>query len=137
MSPDSLPQEVQDLLGGPVESYGHLAILLLAHGQPMRDWSCAELAETLRIPTQLAEGAVSGLRAAGLLHADPKADVLRYKYARGATDGAIGQLALEYTQNPTRVLKLLSANAIERVRTSAVHAFADAFVLRKKDRDRG
>jgi hypothetical protein len=57
--------------------------------------------------------------------------------------GGIGSCAVNdaarfaYTQNPARVLRLLSANAIERVRTSAVHAFADAFVLRKQDRDRG
>jgi hypothetical protein len=138
MLSDSLPQDVQDLLRSRVESYEHLAILLLVYRERTRDWSDADLTETLRIPAQLAESAVSGLLAAGLLRADSEADPPRYTYAAcGATDGAIGRLALEYTNNPARVVKLLSANAIERVRTSAARTFADAFVLKGKDRDRG
>jgi hypothetical protein len=138
MMSDSLPQDVQDLLRGHVESYEHLAILLLVYCEPMRRWSEPELSERLRIPPQLAADAVSGLLAAGLLSADLKEDPPRYRYAAsGATDGAIGRLALEYTQDPTRVVRLLNAIAIERVRTSAVRAFADSFVLKKKDRDRG
>src|SRR5262245_47504134 len=135
---DALPQEVQDLLRGAVESYEHLAILLLAHRERLRGWSAVELAETLSIPPQLTQSAVSGLHAAELLRADSKEVPPQYRYAAsGATDAAIARLALEYTQNPARVVRLLSAIAIERVRTSAVRTFADAFVLKKKDPDRG
>ena|SRR5690242_1643026 len=138
MPSDSLPQDVRDLLGTQIESYEQLVILLLVHREPTRDWSEAELTETLRIGPQLMGNAVSGLRASGLLSADCAALPPRYRYAAAGTiDAAIGRLALEYAQNPARVVKLLSANAIGRVRTSALHAFADAFVLKKKDRDRG
>jgi len=44
---------------------------------------------------------------------------------------------VEYSQNPARLMRLLSAHAIQRVRTSAIRAFADSFILKKKDPDRG
>src|SRR5690349_18934742 len=128
MLSDSLPEDVQNLLGAQIDSYEQLVILLLVHREPMRDWSEAELAETLSIGPQLTGNAVSGVCAAGVLSSDCAALPARYRYAAsGTTDAAIGRLALEYAQNPARVVKLLSANAIGRVRTSAVHAFADAF----------
>jgi len=138
MLSDSLPQEVEDFLEARIESYEQLVILLLVHREPTREWSEAELAETLRISPQLTGNAVSGLRMAGLLAAESAALARRYRYAAsGPTDAAIGRLALEYAPNPARVVKLLSTNAIGRVRTSVLHAFADAFVLKRKDRDRG
>ena len=134
---ESVSRDVQALLA-QVESYEHLAILLLAHRGPLRQWSEAELATTLKIPAQLVRCALSGLVAAGLLIGNSESDSPRYRYgASGMTDEAVGQLAQEFSQNPARVMRVLSANAIERLRASALHTFADAFVLKKRDRDRG
>jgi len=134
MQSDSLPQDVQDILADHVESYEQLAILLLVYRERDRGWSEAELSETLRIPPQLTAGALSGLCAAGLLGVDSESVPLRYNYAAaGEADATIGRLALEYTQNPVGVVRLLSANAIERVRNAALRAFVDAFVLKRKD----
>ena len=132
-----LPDDVQALLRAHVESYEHLAVLLLAYRQSTRTWSVADLSSTLSIPEQLAEAAVTTLRNAGLLRAECDALPPSYRYAaNSAAHATIARLASEYAENPVQVVRLMSANAIERVRMSALHAFADAFVL-KKDKDRG
>jgi hypothetical protein len=49
---------------------------------------------------------------------------------------AVVGLAREYREQPIAIIKLLSTNAIERVRTAALRTFADAFVI-GKDKNRG
>ena len=46
------------------------------------------------------------------------------------------QLVFEYETNPVRVINFMTASAIQRVRKSSLHVFADVFVL-EKDIDRG
>ena len=60
-----------------------------------------------------------------------------YRPASSAMDAAAGRLEREYAERPVRIIQLMSTNAIDRVRTAALHTFADAFVLKKKDTDRG
>ena len=134
---EPVSRDVHALLA-QVESYEQLAMLLLAHREPLRQWSEAEFAATLKIPAQLVSTAITGLLAAGLLSGNSESDSPRYSYAASAMpDEAVGRLAQEFSQNPARVMRVLSANAIERLRASALHTFADAFVLKKRDRDRG
>jgi len=135
---DSLPEDVQALLRASVESYEHLAVLLLVHREPTQGWSVLELAQRLSIPAQLVEPSVVDLFRAGLLRASSEEALVRYRYsADSCVHVTIARLAREYTENPAQVVRVLNANAIERVRTSALQTFADAFVLKKKDRDRG
>ena len=60
-----------------------------------------------------------------------------YRPTSSGLDAAAGRLDREYAERPIRIIQLMSANAIERVRTAALHTFADAFVLKKKDSDGG
>jgi len=48
-----------------------------------------------------------------------------------AVEATIDRLAAAYRENPIPIIKLMSANAIERLRTAALRTFADAFILRK------
>ena len=61
-----------------------------------------------------------------------------YTYADedSARDAIIGSLERLYRDEPIQIMQLMSANAIERLRTSTIRAFADAFVVRK-DKGRG
>ena len=138
MVSESLPEDVQELLRAHVESYEHLAILLLVYRDPERHWSAADLAVALGIAEQLADSAVAALYSGGLLRIHSQAAATRYQYATaGANAAAVARLALEYSENPAGIAKFLSANAIGRLRGAALRAFADAFVLKKKDPDRG
>jgi hypothetical protein len=52
----------------------------------------------------------------------------------------IARLATVYAARPIEIIRLMTSNAIERVRTAALRTFVDAFVLRKdkdKDNDNG
>jgi len=144
MLPEALSADVLAFLRAHVESYEHLAILLLVFRERLRDWSEGELVDRLRIPPPLAATAVQDLSSAGLLRVVPPGSgagtggANRYQYAScGATHATIAQLAQAFTDNPVQVVKALNANAIEKVRASAVRAFADAFVLKKKDGEHG
>jgi hypothetical protein len=80
-----------------------------------------------------------GCTSAGLVAATGAASDPRFAYrpASSGIDAAAGRLDREYAERPIRIIQLMSANAIDRVRTAALHTFADAFVLKKKDTDRG
>jgi hypothetical protein len=137
-SSDALPQDLQDFVRAAIESYEHLATLLRLHRGRNRDWSEDELVSTLGIPAPLVQAALRGLCERHLIAVTRDESVLRYRYAAaGASDALVERLGIEFAHNPARLMRLLSACAIERVRTAAIRAFADSFVLRKKDPDRG
>lgn len=138
MVSDSLPQEVESLLGAHVESYEQLAVLLLVQSEPDRQWSAEDLAHNLRIALSIAAESAMDLCSRGLVRVAGRKPSPHYQYAAtGSIASAVSQLAVEYARNPLGVVKALSANAIRRVRTSALRAFADAFVVKRKERDDG
>ena len=133
-----LPRDLDDFLRRGIDSYEHLAILLLLRRERNRDWSQGELAGALGIDAGLAHSAAVSLCDRQLLQVTADDSSSRYRYAAsGASDALVERLGLEFSHNPARLMRLLSAHAIERVRTSAIRAFADSFVLKKKDPDRG
>ena len=136
-----LPEDVRRLLQEHVESYEQLEILLLLRRLRYEAWTPAALATRLRINEALVVPALASLKAAGLLSTDTEsgsaAQPPRYAYrpASSGLDATVGILDREYAERPISIIKLMSANSIERVRTAALHTFADAFVLSKKDKD--
>jgi hypothetical protein len=66
---------------------------------------------------------------------DGDAVLFMYSPSDVGLDGAVTDLAQAYNENRLEVIKLMSANVIERVRTSAMRAFADAFLLGGKKKD--
>jgi hypothetical protein len=141
--PSDLPEDVRRLLQEHIQSYEQLEILLLLRRVRYEAWTSGALATRLRISEALVAPALACLEAAGLLRTDtgndPPAQPPRYAYrpASSGLDATVGILDREYAERPISIIKLMSANSIERVRTAALHTFADAFVLNKKDRDRG
>lgn len=137
-SSEPLPRDLDDFLRRDIDSYEHLVILLLLRRERSRALSQEELAQALGIAAGLVDSAVVSLGERGLLGVAPDAAAPRYRYAAsGASDALVERLGQEFSHNPARLMRLLSAHAIERVRISAIRAFADSFVLRKKDPDRG
>ncbi|HEV7136079.1 MAG TPA: hypothetical protein VGN43_05555 [Steroidobacteraceae bacterium] len=138
-----LPEDVRRLLHEHIESYEQLEVLLLLRRERYEAWTPDTLAVRLRLGEALVAGALATLKSAGLISADADSDSAgrspRYVYrpASSGLDATVGILDREYAERPISVIKLMSANSIERVRTAALHTFADAFVLNKKDKDRG
>jgi hypothetical protein len=134
-----LPEDVRALLDEHIETYEQLEVLLLLRRERHEKWTVTGLAARLQVRAELIGSALEGLEAAGLVAvtgADCAAHFV-YRPATSVLDAAAGRLDREYTEWPIRIIRLMSANAIERVRNAALHTFADSFVLKKKDKDRG
>ena len=138
-----LPEDVRKLLHEHIESYEQLEVLLLLRRERYEAWTVNALATRLRIGEALIEPALAALRSAGLVSVDkgagsgaqPPRHV--YRPTSSGLDATVGKLDREYAERPISIIKAMSANSIERLRTAALHTFADAFVLNKKDKDRG
>ena len=133
-----LTEDVRALLHEHIDSYEQLETLLLLRREPDEHWTGAGLAGRLRVRAELIDTALAGLEAAGLIEA-MRGSPARFVYrpASPGLDATVGRLERAYAERPILVIKLMSANAIERLRTAALHTFADAFVLNKKGDDRG
>jgi hypothetical protein len=132
-----LPDDVRALLHEHIESYEQLETLLLLRRERYEHWTGEGLAARLRVRTELVDAALARLKASGLVEATGSApNRFAYRPASSGLDAAVGRLQSEYTERPILIIQLMSANAIERLRTAALHTFADAFVLKKKDDDR-
>jgi len=122
-----------------IESYEQLEVLLLLRRERYEEWTVTGLAVRLQVREELVGLALEGLRAAGLVAITGAAAAPRFAYrpVSSSLDAAASRLDREYAERPIKIIQLMSANAIERVRTAALHRFADAFVLKKNDKDRG
>lgn len=134
---DDLPEDVRALLNEHIESYEQLEVLLLLRRERYEEWTVEGLAARLHVREELVRSALEGLKAGGLVVATSATPPPRFAYrpTSSGLDAAAGRLDREYAERPIRIIQLMSANAIERVRTAALHTFADAFVLKKKDSD--
>jgi hypothetical protein len=136
MPEETIAEDARLLLRAHIETYEQLLILGLVAHSPAAAWSPDALSARLKLAPSLVDAALAGLVAARLL--EPRSGVSGTEFAFAAHDAgqavAARHLANAYEERPVEVMKLMSANAIERVRTAAMRTFAEAFILRK---DRG
>lgn len=133
MAEEEIPLDVLALLGERVSGPDDLEVLVLLHGAPTTEWEVDMIARHLRLPKTELEAALGRLTAAGLLYRAGG----RYAYRSDdpATVAGVDALAELYTRRPTAIMRVLTRLALERVRSSAARAFANAFVFRKPRRD--
>ena len=133
--PETLPASVHAFLRDHIESYEQLELLLFLREHAAVEWGIADVAERMRLPAEELEAAARSLLAAGCIaeRTEPQRSI-RYAPRDEGQSEAIDALAAAYAARPLAIIKLMNANAIERVRSAAIDTFADAFVLgRKKD----
>lgn len=128
-----LPADVQALLFNHIESYEQLEILLLVRREASANWTAERIGSRLAISAILAKEALTALCASRLVKLRSGSLGLEYEYAAEspALDESVSGLASVYTTHRFEIIKTMSANAIKRMRTGALRAFADAFILRK------
>lgn len=122
--------EVRRLLFERIASYEQLEALLLLRADGARFSSVPELVAILRIDETSVVAALEALEAHRLLEKRTAPVSYRYAPADAATAGLVDRLARLYVEQRLEVIRQMSTNAIERVRSSAARAFADAFLLR-------
>lgn len=134
----SLPEALHNFLRAHVESYEQLNILILLSAQPDRVWEIKAIATELRIPEALAEEAARFLCRQSLLtvQVGMRALLFVYKPRSPELDELVKALAEAYREQSLEVMRLMTANAIERLRLKSIRSFSDAFIVApKKNKD--
>jgi hypothetical protein len=121
MDPSDLSEPVQEFLRTHVESYEELELLLQLRARGDRWCSFEELGAPRARALQSAEETLSRLYQQGLIELAPGAGpaAYRYKPRDPALESLVDSLALAYRDNPLGVMKLMTSNAVERVRNEA------------------
>ena len=129
-------EPIRAFLRDYIDSFESLEILLLLRRERTA-CTAEELCRRLKSRAPMIDDALASLVRARLITTDQNVLTL-YTYADedSARDAIVASLESVYRDEPIRIMQLMSTNAIERVRTSTIRAFADAFVVRK-DKGRG
>jgi hypothetical protein len=129
--------EVCAFLRDHIDSFESLEVLLLLRRERTA-CTAEELCRRLKTRAPLIDDALAVLVRARLVNTTDQNMWALYTYADedSARDAIVGALERVYRDEPIRIMQLMSTNAIERLRTSTIRAFADAFVVRK-GKDRG
>ncbi len=127
-----LPDDVQMLLRERIHSLEQLEIVLLVRKLHEQDWTVDAVGKSVSLPTVDVVDVLEHLQTAGLLtcRREGRLVVYRYQLAPPEVEAAVDTLARLYRETPLSVIRVLNANAIDRVRTGAIKMFADAFVIR-------
>jgi hypothetical protein len=116
-----VPEPVRVFLRAQIESYEELEVLLLVREQRGR-WCSASQIGALGSATLMAPAeALERLYRRGLLAVRDEPPDVRYQYdpSDRALVERVDELALVYRDNPLEVMKLMTQNAVERVRSQA------------------
>jgi hypothetical protein len=130
-------EELGAFLCDYIDSYEALDVLLLLRRERTA-WTAEALCTRLRTRAPLIDDALAALVRAHLVNAAVEDMPPSYTYADAnpTRDAIVAALECAYRDEPIQIMRLMSTNAIERLRTSAIRGFADAFIVRK-ERDRG
>lgn len=137
MHQEPLAPELQSFLLEHVESFEQLELLLSFCREPDRERSAADLAQSLRIPVELATEALAALCRRGLLavRGTPPGSFC-YQPRETRLDELSRRLMQGYETHRLEVMRVMSANAMARVRGSALRAFTGSFLLRKEKKEK-
>jgi hypothetical protein len=132
MSAESLPETVQRLLRDRLKSFEQLEVLLLLHRRADQHWTAAAASLEVRLAEDLVADALAALQKHGLIRSAGLE--FRYDPAESRVAAAVEDLVIACRNRHAAVMSQMSTNAIERIRSGSLRAFADSFVLgRKKD----
>jgi DNA-binding IclR family transcriptional regulator len=134
MSSLQLDDGVQTLLVTKLDSYERLEIMRVLHGAG-RTMSQSELVDACGLSSDDVDDALASLGRSKLVEHDPANHGIRVGPA--SADPCFATLMQAYNEDRAAVLAVLSSALMQRLRSMAARAFADAFVIRKKRGDDG
>jgi hypothetical protein len=134
---DELPEVVQRLIREQVRTYEALEMVLLLHRHPDRQWRARDIAEAVRLSEEPTAAVLSELVGQQLIVESGGAGKNTYRLhtERPEVAVAVGQLATAWHDHRLAIIKLLNANALERLRTGAARALSDAFLFNRDKKD--
>jgi hypothetical protein len=130
-APDPVSEPVRGFLMNFVHTFEELEILLLLHCHAPEPFDPERVHHALEIPEDAALSALDALADRGLLRKG--ADTSRsFVYAPHASLCAlVSELADVHAQALFAIVEIMSANALIRLRSSAIQRFGQAFHLRR------
>ncbi len=137
MSEIALPTNVLALLRDRIGSFEELEALMLLFQEQDESWTSRAVARRLGTGVDLIEQALESLHRAHLVQRVARGDEVRYQHGSESEElaKAVADLAEECGKRRVDVFRAMSANTVRRQRDSAIHMFADAFVLRRRKKD--
>jgi hypothetical protein len=131
MDDSDLPSDVQLFLRDHIDSLEQLEILLLFQ-RCEQIWSAPGVAEELSIGASAAEEALRALCERGLLGIATEPSQFRYAPSSPALAAVVKHLAEIHADQRAALMKVLTANAIQRLRAGAVVMFSNPFLGRRE-----
>ncbi|HVO89353.1 MAG TPA: hypothetical protein VMV45_12485 [Casimicrobiaceae bacterium] len=132
MSEEEVPEDVRKLLYEHVHTYEQLETLMALQLLPQRELSLEEIATAARLTAESATEALRELQRFGIVAVARSGSPPGYSRTAGDLEPVLDRLVLAYEEHRLEVIKLMNANAIERMRTGVLRAFSDAFVVGRK-----
>lgn len=132
---EEIAHDIRAFMLAYVDSYEQLEILLLLHREAREAWPAPGVADALRIPLPSAAASLDELAARGLLRREGGSEGYRFAPADPSTADVVARLAVAYDERRVAVIDLMSANAMDRIRKSALRTFAEAFRVRGPKKD--
>jgi hypothetical protein len=131
---EEIAHDIRAFMLAYVESYEQLEVLLLLHREAT-EWQPAGVADALKIPLPSATASLDELAGRGLLRRERGGAGYRLDPADPSVASLVARLARAYEERRVAVIDLMSANALDRIRRSALRTFAEAFRLRGTKKD--
>ena len=137
MDEAGIDPELQRFLFEQIDSYEQLESLLYLGREPSDEHTADEVARAVKMPAAAVSAALQVLHERGFLSKSGASPNPAFGYAprEARLRDATQKLVRAYRTNPLDIIRIMSANSVARVRTSALHAFTDAFLLRKRSKD--
>lgn len=129
-----VPPDVREFLKANIPGHEHLEVLLWMC-RDSKPWTAQELAPQLNLPTEVTADAMTHLWRLKLLEARSMGGrQFGFAYAPESPEvvANVDALKVEYAANRFGIVQTIGTLAIERLRNTAIHHFADAFVIKSK-----
>ena len=123
-------ENLRQFLFEHIPDYEHLDVLTSLAREPERLWSAAALAESLGLELEVCRSALTHLSESGLLANRGGAEAFQYAPENETLARQVETLVRFYQEQRVELVRMMSANAVDRVRTAAIRAFSGAFHLR-------
>jgi hypothetical protein len=131
LNQDTSLDSLREFLLQNVASYEQLDVLLWLVRAPGAFWSAKQVAEGVGLETDECRFALEALADRGLLRTSADGN-FQYSLPSGEVRRVVDLLDATYREQRAIVAMMMSTNAMERLRTSAIRTFAEAFRLRGK-----
>jgi hypothetical protein len=134
MRSSQLPDVVDALLRECVYTFDELEVLLLLQQDRARRWHAADVAAAVHLGDAETAAVLTTLVDRHLLSERSQDTPPSYAIGDGRPDldAALAALADIAAESRLAIIRVMNANAVERLRTKAARAFADAFLMRNR-----